>query len=201
MYHLGNETAPDLAEVNDLDFLDNVSNPNVFNNPRSKDNILGVFEVEFQPLIEELINSLRGCYYDAKEKKYFAHPSTSRIINERGINDLQTVLMAHLNKGVALSKLTEKEIGEIMLSLCIKLADLLHNNMEYYEIRGAAEMSLIFHNVEVLSKSVLNQSLNGWAAENRIKNISVSQAHSQQQLQNTQAKRRSFLGSFLGGGK
>lgn len=187
--------------------LQNLNNPLNFPSKPKKDEKLGVFEIDFKPIIEDWIHSLRGYHYNPKEKQWelneiYKNKVIKPPINEVGISDLYNLFYNYFHKGIPIGRIMdESERNLILRNFLCALADLLFFNHELYEITNESYIYGIFSSLENNLLITLNRAVGGWEANNRIQSIQVQQSQISQDSLNRRGGVRGFLGNLFGGNR
>ena len=113
-----------------------------------KDPDLMKWQLATLDLIEEIKHELRCETYDEKLSQWIKQKGVEPLVNDIGINGLVGFVSGLANKNTILSNLNEKDIYEIMIVLCDRIADHIFLNREKYAIKRD-DMDMVFGKIEM----------------------------------------------------
>ncbi len=99
---------------------------------QQKDPDLMRWQLATLDLIEEMKHELRCEMWDEKKQAWCRPADMEPLVNEIGINGLIGFVTSMSNKNTILSNLNERDINDIMMVLCDRVADHIFLNHACY---------------------------------------------------------------------
>lgn len=133
-------------------------------------NISSIFEIDNEPIVDQLANYLRGKHLVENEWRFIdeENPSSHRIMNEKGIVNVVTLLRPHVNKLVILSELMLEEIYVICRDVRFALIRLFAEHYEEFDINPTkANMSVLLTTLDNAIFATVKRAFRGGERKHR----------------------------------
>jgi hypothetical protein len=162
--------------------------------------ISSVFEIDNEPIVETVINYLRGRRLvdgDFEEIDPSAPGKYARI-NEIGIADISALLRTHVDKLMILSDLETEDIYRVCREVAQALVSLLAKNMSRYDIESVEHLEVIHSTIDHAVYVTLKRAFKGGERKHRETMLKLVEQYVQRE---TDKKTGFSLGGLFGGKK